>query len=299
LLFAIIRDHRVEPAWTDIALPHGKYQGNDGSQLHILTAPPGRSVSSCQQAYSSIATRIGHPPPPAPPPSQPSPISSADFPRGAKRPYSSLGDATTNLPAARELQPRPPGYPGMNGQQPLFPPPAPMAPVAPQRKKRGRPTKAEWERRAAEAHERGEIWPKPRKAKARPSTEGGESSKSASTAAPAAAAGNAPSETSGPGATALTPSPDASRSVSGGPVQPPSSSRAPDGPDSTSGAASGPSRAMEGIQQHPQTVSQTGQQSAQQQGEAPHGAGGPTLPSPPGAQASQEGSHDTPGRQRS
>jgi hypothetical protein len=265
----------------------------------ILTKLPGRSVSSCQQAYSSIAARIGQPAPPPPPASQPSPIGSADFPRGAKRPYSSLGDAMSNLPAARELQPRPPGYSGMNGQQLLFPQPAPMAPVAPQRKKRGRPTKAEWERRAAEAQERGEVWPKPRKAKARPSTEGGESSKSASTAAPPAAAGNAPSETSGPGATAPTPSPDASRSVSGGPVQPPSSSRAPDGPDSSPGAATGPVRAMEGIQQHPQAASQTGQQSAQQQGEAPYSAGSPILPSPQGAQASQEGSHDPPGRQRS
>ena len=43
-----------------------------------------------------------------------------------------------------------------------------MSPVEPPRKKRGRPTKAEYDQRLAEATARGEIWPKPRnKAKAR------------------------------------------------------------------------------------------------------------------------------------
>ena len=43
-----------------------------------------------------------------------------------------------------------------------------MSPVEPPRKKRGRPTKAEYDIRLAEATARGEVWPKPRnKAKAR------------------------------------------------------------------------------------------------------------------------------------
>ena len=102
-----------------------------------------------------------------------------------------MGDATTALP--RELQPRPPTFASVNGQQIPIPPPAMMSPVEPQRKKRGRPTKSEFERRQQEARERGEVWPKPRKPKTRPSTEG-------SDAGPGAAGGT----TTAPGAVTVS-----------------------------------------------------------------------------------------------
>ena len=82
-----------------------------------------------------------------------------------KRPYST-GDP-------REIQPRPPSFATVNGQQQLPPGPVTMSPIEPPRKKRGRPTKSEYERRKAEAAERNEVWPKPRKPKPqRPSIEG-------------------------------------------------------------------------------------------------------------------------------
>ena len=90
-----------------------------------------------------------------------------------KRPYS-MGDATITSPLARELQPRPPTFQTINGLPQPIQGPIMMSPVEPPRKKRGRPTKSEFERRQAEARERGEVWPKPRnKAKAqRTSAEG-------------------------------------------------------------------------------------------------------------------------------
>lgn len=259
----------------------------------------GRSVSACQQAYNSLASRMSLPPP------QPSPLGTIEPPRNLKRPYVSLGEIPSNSP--RDIQPRPPTmFQPMNGQQQLiFPPPmAPVSPVTLPPKKRGRPTKAEWEQRQAEAQERGEVWPKPRKAKARPSTEAGESSKAMSVPTPSSASSERiriPPDGPEPRGLARTPSPDASRSASGGPVQP--QQEAPCGPEGPGSTATrilpGSERLMQGIQHHPFS------------GEPPHPASGPQTESRPPQQRQEvssqrmgspmqrssyagSGSHDTP-----
>ena len=69
----------------------------------------------------------------------------------------------------RFLQPRPAGFAPVNGPELTSPTTDEMKP----RKKRGRPSKEEHDRRVAEAEARGEIYPKPRKPKTpRPSMEG-------------------------------------------------------------------------------------------------------------------------------
>jgi hypothetical protein len=128
---------------------------------------PGRSLSACQHAFASLITRTQQQTVPMQPQDQAL--------KRLKRPYS-MGDAAS--PLAREIQPRPPVMNTINGQQQQIPGPVTMSPIEPPRKKRGRPTKSEFERRQAEARERGEVWPKPRnKPKAqRTSTEGGDAS---------------------------------------------------------------------------------------------------------------------------
>ncbi|MCJ1433815.1 hypothetical protein MMC27_003180 [Xylographa pallens] len=134
-LLQIIRDTGVEPAWTQIALPTG------------------RSVAACQNAYSALLQR------------------SSSFPgepvhKKPRRPPS-FGDPPPVT--ERFLQPRPPGFAPVNGPELISPTTDEMKP----RKKRGRPSKEEHDRRVAEAEARGEIYPKPRKPKTpRPSTEG-------------------------------------------------------------------------------------------------------------------------------
>jgi hypothetical protein len=91
---------------------------------------------------------------------------SGPAPASRKRPLS-MGDASTSI-GAREIQPRPARpatFVTVNGQEQVSASFAPSNPNEPPRKKRGRPSKAEHERRVAEAAERGEIYPKPKKAK--------------------------------------------------------------------------------------------------------------------------------------
>ena len=121
-----------------------------------------------------------------------------------KRPYS-MGDATLASPLAREIQPRPPTFSTVNGLPQTLPSgPVTIGPIEPPRKKRGRPTKSEFERRQAEARERGEVWPKPRnKGKVqRTSAEGIEGSTSAAAAASSAPADETVVEGGGSVATA-------------------------------------------------------------------------------------------------
>ena len=115
-----------------------------------------------------------------------------------------MGDAASGPPLTREIQPRPPAFTTVNGIPQPTPGPLTMSPIEPPRKKRGRPTKSEYERRQAEARERGEVWPKPRsKNKAqRPSTEGAEPTPSSTGAGPSATGEEAGGEGRGSVATA-------------------------------------------------------------------------------------------------
>ncbi|KAI4145576.1 MAG: hypothetical protein LQ340_006232, partial [Diploschistes diacapsis] len=174
-LISIIKDSGIEPAWTEIALPNG------------------RSVSSCQHAYNALVARTQQQPLGPVPPQDPAL-------KRLKRPYS-MGDAASTLSLTRELQPRPPTLSTVNGQPQGPPGPVTMSPIEPPRKKRGRPTKSEFERRQAEARERGEVWPRPRNKKTqRASAEGPEAGASAA-AAPSSAPGE---ENVAEGATGIT-----------------------------------------------------------------------------------------------
>lgn len=148
VLFGIIREAQIQPKWNDIALPQG------------------RSLRSCQVAYNDISA--GGPavdyrqhaqlPPPA---IYPGP----EIPK--KRPF----QPETSTHMGRLLQPRPPHtYPADYAAGPAYA----MSPVGEpaNKKKRGRPTKAEAQARADAAAARGEVYPPPRRQRASlPSTE--------------------------------------------------------------------------------------------------------------------------------
>ncbi|KAF2878368.1 hypothetical protein BDV95DRAFT_479804 [Massariosphaeria phaeospora] len=148
VLYSIIRDSSIQPRWTDIALPQG------------------RSLRSCQMAFHDLATT--HPGGGGggggdyrPRPQLPAPIMypGPDIPK--KRPH----QPETSTPIGRLLQPRPPhSYPGeFVSAGPAYQ----MSPVGEpaNKKKRGRPTKAEAQARAEQAAARGEVYPPPRKAR--------------------------------------------------------------------------------------------------------------------------------------
>ncbi|KAJ4340359.1 hypothetical protein N0V87_002651 [Didymella glomerata] len=140
VLYSFIREYQVQVRWNDMALP------------------PGRSLNSCQRAYNDIAhsnSGAGYSRPPLPNPNM---YPGSDLSR--KRP---LQEAA---PLGRLLQPRPaphlygteylpaggPAYAtSMNAGEPA------------NKKKRGRPTKAEAQQRAQEAAARGEVYPPPRR----------------------------------------------------------------------------------------------------------------------------------------
>ncbi|MCJ1472868.1 hypothetical protein MMC13_001517 [Lambiella insularis] len=132
-LLQVIRETGVEPAWTNIALPTG------------------RSVAACQHAYQALFHRI--------------PFAAEPLHKRPRRPPS-LSDAPPVT--ERFLQPRPAGFAPVNGPDQI----SPTTEEGKPRKKRGRPSKEEHDRRVAEAEARGEVYPKPRKPKTpRPSTE--------------------------------------------------------------------------------------------------------------------------------
>ncbi|KAF1961278.1 hypothetical protein CC80DRAFT_577605 [Byssothecium circinans] len=147
VLYNLIRDSNIQqPRWNEMALPHG------------------RSLRSCQMAYSEIAATYStadyrRPPAPLPPPIMHP--GAAELPK--KRPH----QPETSTPIGRLLQPRPPhSYPGeFVGGGPAYA--TAMSPVGEpaNKKKRGRPTKAEAQQRAQEAAARGEVYPPPRKAR--------------------------------------------------------------------------------------------------------------------------------------
>ncbi|KAF1926863.1 uncharacterized protein M421DRAFT_102264 [Didymella exigua CBS 183.55] len=140
VLYSFIREYQVQVRWNDMALP------------------PGRSLNSCQRAYHDIANSNSGASYSRPPLPTPNMYPGSDLTR--KRP---LQEAA---PLGRLLQPRPPPHPyateylsaggpayakSMNAGEPA------------NKKKRGRPTKAEAQQRAQEAAARGEVYPPPRR----------------------------------------------------------------------------------------------------------------------------------------
>ncbi|KAF2640742.1 hypothetical protein P280DRAFT_326246 [Massarina eburnea CBS 473.64] len=148
VLYNLIRDSNIQqPRWNEMALPHG------------------RSLRSCQMAYNDITATYSQgdyrrPPAPAP---LPLPIMYPGSELPKKRPH----QPEASTPIGRLLQPRPPhSYPGDFGSGvPSYA--TALSPVGEpaNKKKRGRPTKAEAQLRAQEAAARGEIYPPPRKAR--------------------------------------------------------------------------------------------------------------------------------------
>ncbi|KAL9029894.1 MAG: hypothetical protein Q9196_001918 [Gyalolechia fulgens] len=140
-LLRIIQGEGVRPRWTEIALPYG------------------RSVSACQKAFDSLYCRVFQIPlQPLGPVPQPSPSA-----KSRKRPATST-DASSG--SNRELQPRTPGFVTVN--EPIESsayPPALAENIDQRKKKRGRPSKAEVEVKAAEYAARGEPYPPPRRSK--------------------------------------------------------------------------------------------------------------------------------------
>lgn len=112
----------------------------------------GRSVAACQNAYQALFQRI--------------PFAVEPFHKRPRRPPS-FGDPPPVT--ERFLQPRPAGFAPVNAPDQF----SPTTEEGKPRKKRGRPSKEEHDRRVADAEARGEVYPKPRKPKTpRPSMEG-------------------------------------------------------------------------------------------------------------------------------
>lgn len=140
VLFALVRDTNIQPRWNDMALP------------------PGRSMRSSQMAFETLATMYAAPDQRRP--QLPVPILYPGPEVSKKRPLPQ--ESSTSI--GRLLQPRPP-HP-----YPEYLPPGPtyssaMTPMSEpaNKKKRGRPTKAEAQQRAQEAAARGEFYPPPRR----------------------------------------------------------------------------------------------------------------------------------------
>ncbi|OAL01854.1 hypothetical protein IQ06DRAFT_368287 [Phaeosphaeriaceae sp. SRC1lsM3a] len=147
-LLSFLRQSQIEPRWTDTALP------------------PGRSLRSCQVAFENMSGSFAGPDyrrPPMPPGTQPMMYAGPEASR--KRPYQESAQ-----PIGRLLQPRPPqAYPGeyIQAGGPAYASSSIMSTGEPaNKKKRGRPTKAEAQQRAQEAAARGEVYPPPRRARA-------------------------------------------------------------------------------------------------------------------------------------
>lgn len=196
MLYNLIRDSNVQPRWNDIALPHGKCEPTDQQcpalplaqgtltwpsparrprlafhRLHLEliargptkdvanTLSTGRSLRSCQMAYNDLAAQYSATDYRRPPLPAPIVYPGPDMPK--KRPH----QPESSTPIGRLLQPRPPhAYSGEFISGPAYPAMSPVGEPA-NKKKRGRPTKAEAQQRAQEAAARGEVYPPPRKAR--------------------------------------------------------------------------------------------------------------------------------------
>ncbi|KAL8826131.1 MAG: hypothetical protein Q9191_003989 [Dirinaria sp. TL-2023a] len=222
-----IQQLNIQPRWNEIALPNG------------------RSVTSCQRAFSQLLSQVSADYPAA---ARPVAVSPAPV-RPRKRPP--VGE--TSLP----LQTAPGAFSSFASVNDPSTPHAPttttQSPGGKVPKKRGRPSKAEAEIRAAEAAERGEIYPRPKKVKAKPPTEGSTVSLPAFTAASGEAddpsIGEDPPPTSasgGPASKKRMPKPKATKEVRTNLEATASAASALDG----HGEASGTQNLLAGIQEH-------------------------------------------------
>ncbi|KAF2791463.1 hypothetical protein K505DRAFT_339550 [Melanomma pulvis-pyrius CBS 109.77] len=173
VLFALIRDSNIHPRWNDIALPPvlahldagelslGLFDCGRRRVLTNTTIPPaGRSVRQCQMAYDHLTATYSTPDY-RQRPQLPAPIAYPGPEVSKKRPL----QPETTTPIGRLLQPRPPhSYPGEFVSGPAYAIASPVGEPA-NKKKRGRPTKAEAQARADAAAARGEVYPPPRKAR--------------------------------------------------------------------------------------------------------------------------------------
>ncbi|KAH7089737.1 hypothetical protein FB567DRAFT_439752 [Paraphoma chrysanthemicola] len=148
VLLNLIRDHQIQPRWTEMALP------------------PGRSLRSSQMAFDTMnGNYTGTDYRRAPMPTAGAhPIMYTGPEASKKRPFQE-----TATPIGRLLQPRPPQTYGGEYMQPGGPAYTSTMASAGEpanKKKRGRPTKAEAQQRAQEAAARGEVYPPPRRGRA-------------------------------------------------------------------------------------------------------------------------------------
>ncbi|KAF2033538.1 hypothetical protein EK21DRAFT_109006 [Setomelanomma holmii] len=148
VLLNFIRDSQIQPRWNDTALP------------------PGRSLRSSQMAYDQMMGTYSGPDYRRPPmPTQGAqPIMYTGPEASRKRPFQESAP-----PIGRLLQPRPPQqYVGdyMQAGGPAYTSTMASTGEPANKKKRGRPTKAEAQQRAQEAAARGEVYPPPRRGRA-------------------------------------------------------------------------------------------------------------------------------------
>lgn len=193
----------VQPLWNEIALPNGascserKSLPNASLRLYAATlsswadmnAYVGRSLSACQRAFTRLRTRqeMGAAMRPQGAPEQFLPLS-----RPKKR--TSAGDLSTPSHPAPGFS----SFPSVNNPSPAHGLPSNVStPGGKPQKKRGRPSKAEYELKVAEAAARGEVYPPPKKIKT-PKTAGEEGASLIATGAQdegSAPSNPAPSET--------------------------------------------------------------------------------------------------------
>ncbi|KAI9749984.1 MAG: hypothetical protein M4579_006655 [Chaenotheca gracillima] len=143
LFLGIILDAQIEPRWTEIPLPQGIFSQLASDPSLLMSAPSIRNASN--QSYLLSDSR-------------------GQNPRKRPLPGPSRDLNTTPGSGARNLQPRPPGMLGssLNGhdqQRSPFQFSPEEDPSQPPKKKRGRPSKADLEARAAAAAARGETLP--------------------------------------------------------------------------------------------------------------------------------------------
>ncbi|KAL2848497.1 hypothetical protein BJY01DRAFT_233934 [Aspergillus pseudoustus] len=187
-LVKMIKDMNIIPSWADIPLPSGTdgpplpYAGfistlQSLSELGLNRLYPGRSLNSCQSAFQTMCQELPppiHPGPSSVPPSRlgyppPPPIGPIDPGSNVRKRTLFPAEKRILAPAPREIQPRIPAStasyssesgapailsPGIGGVTTRGEPP----------RKRGRPSKAESERRKLAAEARGETYPPLRRA---------------------------------------------------------------------------------------------------------------------------------------
>ncbi|OQE31997.1 hypothetical protein PENSTE_c001G02741 [Penicillium steckii] len=199
-LVRIINDLRISPNWDNIPLPHGRSLNSCKLAFFHMTQPNAPGPSQAQAPTQAPRpppppTSAGPPPlagPPPPPPAPTPPILSTT-PRPIQQHHQSQHHQVSHHqdlrkrpldhpkppPAPRAIQPKPPASNASYSSEspaPLSPRWSSIGPGGEPPRKRGRPSKAETERRRAAAQARGETYPPPRRSgsnRARPGSGSG------------------------------------------------------------------------------------------------------------------------------